>query len=103
VAATAVYPELACVRIAILVAGITVSRSTLIDIVDMAVRTGHSGVSSSQFERGQVVVEGGWQPCACAVAATAVGSKSASMGVDILVAGIAIRGCTLENVIHMAT
>jgi hypothetical protein len=103
VAATAVCPELACVRIAILVAGIAVSRSTLVDIVDMAIRTCRCAVSSGQFERGQVVVEGGWQPCACAVAATAAGSKSSSVGVAILVAGIAVIGRALVNIIDMAT
>jgi hypothetical protein len=90
VAGTAVGPEPATVRIAIPMAAITVSGSALVDIIDMAVRTSHTGVSSGQFKRGQVMVKAGWQPCSGGVARCAVCPESAAVRVTILMTAITI-------------
>jgi hypothetical protein len=101
VAGPAVGPEPATMRIAIPMAAITVSGRALVDIIDMAVRTGHTGVSSGQFERGQVMVKAGWQPCRGGVATAAVCSKPPTVRVTILMAAITVCGCAFVDIIDM--
>lgn len=71
---TAVRSELAAVSILLCVAGITVSGSALIDIVNMATCTGHIYMRTGQFEGEQIVIhdrQGGGGPAMVGVTGSA--------------------------------
>ena len=95
--------EFASMGVAILMTGIAVAGRALIDSVDMTTRASHRGVFSGQFEGGQVVVEGGWFPGGGCVAGSAACTVPTSMGVAILMTGIAVVWSALVEAVDMAT
>jgi len=97
-----VRTEPAIVIVILPVAGIAVGASTLKDIVDMTVLTGDGVVFAGQFESEQIVIDSGWQPASGSVTGCAVCSELAVVFIIILMAGIAIAGCALEDIIDMA-
>ena len=71
------------------------------NVIDMTTRTGNIDVLTCQFKRGQIVVEGGRGPAAGRVAGATVSTELAVMIVVLLVAGIAVRGCAMEDLVDM--
>ena len=86
----------------IAVAGDALLGRTLEDIVQMALRALHTGMCAGQLEGSLGVVEAGMLPVVRRVAAAAIGTELALVGVIFRMAGGAILRCTLEDVIHMA-
>jgi len=101
VAGPTVRTELPSMRVAIFVAGIAVNGSALVNIIGMATCTGGRGVFAGQFEVGHIMVEGGRFPGGGGVAGTTVCTELAIMTIILLMAGIAVGGCTLEDIIAM--
>jgi hypothetical protein len=101
VTGTTVRPQAAGMPVVSFVAGITVGWRAFVDIVDMATGTDQRGMSPGQFEGGQVMVEGGRFPSVDIVTDCAVGSKSATVFIYVLVAGITIVGSTFIDIIDM--
>lgn len=97
----AVRTEPAIVIVILLVAGIAVGGRTPKDVVDMTVLTGDCSVFTGQFEGEQIVIYVGRQPAGGGVAGGAVCSELAVVFIILLMAGIAVGGCALENVIDM--
>ena len=88
-------------RIIVLVAGKAVGGGTLEDIIDVTGRAQHGRMRAGQFEGRQIVVKRGSGPGLGAVACGAVLPKLTIMMVVQLVAGKAVGGGTLEDVIDV--
>ena len=54
---TAGGPKLPVVRITLLMAGVAISRSTMVDVVDVAGGAGNGQMLTCQFEGGKVMVK----------------------------------------------
>lgn len=83
--------------------GIAVAGCPLVEAVDMATRASHRGVFTGQFEGGQVVIKGGWFPTVDGMAGTTSRAKVAFVIVVPLVAGIAVAGSAMVDMVDMAT
>jgi hypothetical protein len=68
----------------------------------MAALAGQVGMTSCQFEGGQIVVESGWHPGSGRMAGIAAGSKTSGVLVFCFMAGKTYGGCTLESSSWMA-
>jgi hypothetical protein len=71
-------------------------------MIDMTVRAGSCYVLTRQFEDGQVMVEFGRSPAVGGVAGTTVSAEAPLVNIFFCVAGIAVFGCPLKNMINMA-
>ena len=83
-------------------AGVAICGRALVNLVDMATLTGRSNVFACQFESCQIVVHGGRSPAGGSVAGTTSGAKAAFVGIFYGMAGIAVTGYALKNMIDMA-
>jgi NADH:ubiquinone oxidoreductase subunit 3 (subunit A) len=101
VAGTTVRAELAAVSIVVLMAGIAIAGCALVNIVYMATCTGNRGMRAAKFECGQVMVKSGWFPGVCCMTGTTIRSKTASVSVVLFVAGIAVAGCSLVDIVDV--
>ncbi|GAB4568807.1 MAG: hypothetical protein Fur0017_12620 [Anaerolineales bacterium] len=77
---------LSVVLIILFMAGVAVFWRTFEDIVDMAFFTGNVGVFTFQFERGEIMVEGGVLPRRWVMAGLAVGTVGAVVLIILVVA-----------------
>jgi hypothetical protein len=90
---------LTVVMIILGMAGITISRGPLVNIVDMATRTGHLGVFASQFEGRQVVIKSCGQPAAGRMAGPAIRAELTVVVIIFSMTGITIgRGAFIDIV-----
>ena len=83
-------------------AGVTILGCAREHIVDVALGTFGVGVRASQRERGEAVIKGGGLPGRGRVAGRAVGPILAAVTIIFGMAGIAVRGRSLEFKISMA-
>lgn len=81
--------------------GNTVSRKPGKNSASMTLRTVQVDVCTSQRESRQVMVEGGRQPAVSGVAGGAIFAELAVVFIILLVAGITVAGCALEDMINM--
>jgi hypothetical protein len=93
--------QLAVMVVILLVAGVAVRGCALVDVVDMAARTGHAEVCPVQMEGGLVVIEMGRFPGIGGVAVTTGNAQAAVVIIILLVAGIAVSGGTFEDIVGM--
>ncbi len=82
-------------------AGITIGRCALVDIVDMAAGTSHLAVGSCQFKGRQVVIEGRWKPTTGRMTEGTVRSILPTMRIVLCMAGITARWGASIGVIGM--
>lgn len=83
-------------------ADIAVGGCALKNMIDVAILTGGGDVLTRQFEDGQVMVEFGRSPAVGGVAGTTVSAEAPLVNIFFCVAGIAVFGCPLKNMINMA-
>ena len=89
----AILPKLSIVLIVQLVTGITILRSSLELMIDMARLTSYIYMPAFQFERGEVVVELCRRPASRGMALTAVRAKATLMRVVAVMTGITVLRC----------
>jgi len=77
--------------------GRTHLRGSFENAIDMAIGAYDVHMRSCQPEGCQVVVKSGVRPIGGIVASRAIGTKSSSMLVILLMAGVAVHGCTLKT------
>jgi hypothetical protein len=99
----AVLTELAFVFIILLMAGIAIGWCALEDVVDMAILASHVDMLTIQLEGRQIVVEGGREPAVGGMARATIRTVTANVIIILLMTGIAIGGCALEDIVDMAT
>jgi hypothetical protein len=101
VAGTANISEGALVGILGSMACITVGGDALPDLIDMTICAGHRRVLTCQFKYRQVVIEGCRCPPLCRMAGSAICAKAALVRIFWSMAGIAVSGGSLENLVFM--
>ncbi len=97
VALTAVLTQSALVTVVFGVASEAILRSALENVVGVAGGAIHSSVLANQFERGQVVVDGGRCPAGSGMALHAVLAQVTLVSVVFGVTGCAVLGSVLQS------
>ena len=97
----AILSQRSIVMIIVLVAGKTIGRRALENIIDVAFGTCRADMRTSQLEGSQVVIKRGRFPGRGGMTDTAVLAKLAVMFIIFLVTGKACGRCALENIVGM--
>jgi hypothetical protein len=101
-AIAAILSILAAMSIIPGMASITGRRRALIDIIDVAIRTGNVYVFSRQLKTCEVVVKTGGQPAVGCMTIATIQSEAAVVLVVLRVAGETIGGRAFKDIIDMA-
>jgi len=91
------------VKSRIVVTAGTFLRRALKDIIDVTFFAGHADMRAGQFEGREIVIKAGGFPATGLVTRAAILTELAVVGIILLVAGIAIFGCALKDLIFVAS
>ncbi len=100
-AGAAIRTKLSIVLVILGMAGVTTGRCAFEDVVDVASLAGDRDMFTFQFEGEQVVVDGGRQPTRRCMAVAAIRTELTFVLVIFGMAGIAVGGSALENMVDM--